>query len=219
VNLSHDILSSRLREEIADFPHRKVGAGESLILYRPASPSVFWVRTGIFKVGSFTSAGQEDLRYLVKEGSLFGELAIMDKVEPEDFAVAITDAEICEISLSQLNLILQKEPRLRIGIMNLMRERLDLTEKRLQSLIFKASGDRVLAFLEEYIREFGKLTEDKLTLPNYLSHSDIALFTSTSRQTVNRIFNQLKKEGVLNYDKQYLWTQKDNFERFFISIK
>ncbi|MEO0894868.1 MAG: Crp/Fnr family transcriptional regulator [Bacteroidota bacterium] len=196
-----EVIKEALETVIGRTPSRIFDSGESWGLFREDQPCVYWIQSGLVKVGCYTQSGQEDFRYLVKGESLIGELAVFDKVSPEEFAIAVETTCVHEISVQELSKIFIKEPFLQKWIMELMRYRLGLLEKRLQSVLFKPSKVRVLDFLREYLLEFGECDEGIISIPNYLSHTDIALFTSTSRQTVNRVLNELRKSGILSYDK------------------
>jgi CRP/FNR family cyclic AMP-dependent transcriptional regulator len=48
----------------------------------------------------------------------------------------------------------------------------------------------------------GNRIGDKIVLNNYLTHSDIAGFISTSRQSVNVLLNELRDSGMLFYNRK-----------------
>jgi CRP-like cAMP-binding protein len=48
----------------------------------------------------------------------------------------------------------------------------------------------------------GSLIGNKIVLPNYLTHSDIAGFIATSRQSVNVLLNELRDSGLLCYNRK-----------------
>lgn len=198
-----------LGDEILQLPSRWIEAGKSWNLFGSAETTVYWIKSGVVKVGCYTPEGMEDLRLLVKGQTMIGEMAVLGTISPDDFAVAVTDCEICEINAARLSELLASNEEFQQWLMELMRSRLACLEKRLQAVLFKPSRQRVLDFLYRYVIGFGQLNKGLYEVPSYLSHTDIAQFTSTSRQTVNRVFNQLRKDGILDYDKEFLWVEEN----------
>lgn len=209
MSLPREIPVKALGDEILQLPSHKYKAGKNWNLFETPEPKVYWIKSGIVKVGCFTAEGLEDLRFLVKGQTMIGEMAVLGTANPDDFAVAVTDCEICEIDALTLSKLLAYNDDFQRWLMELMRSRLSFLEKRLQAVLFKPSKDRVLEFLHNFILEFGYLKNGLFEVPSLLSHTDIAQFTSTSRQTVNRVFNQLRKDQTLDYDKEFLWIEED----------
>ncbi|MCI4666559.1 MAG: Crp/Fnr family transcriptional regulator [Bacteroidia bacterium] len=215
MSLNQNIPAEVLSDEISQLPTRTYHAGRNWNLFGSSDNKVYWLKSGIVKVGCYTSEGIEDLRFLIQGQTMLGEMAVLGNGNPDDFAIAITDCQICEIDAITLSKLLSYNPDFQVWLMELMRTRLALLEKRLQAILFQPSKDRVLSFLQDYFLEFGQVENNMLRVPSYLSHTDIAQFTSTSRQTVNRVLNQLRKEGLLDYDKETLWIAQDNLSRMF----
>ena len=54
------------------------------------------------------------------------------------------------------------------------------------------------------IKKFGKLTKHNIIIPFYLSHYTLGTITGSQRVTINRIMNNLKKNNIINYNKQQI---------------
>lgn len=213
MSLQKEIPVKVLGEEIHRLPSHAYPAGKSWNLFGNSANKVYWIKSGVVKVGCFTPEGMEDLRFLVKGQTIIGEMAVLGNTNSDDFAVAITECEVCEIDVPTLAQILAYNEAFQHWLMDLMRTRLSFLEKRLQSVLFKPSRLRVLEFLHAFILDFGELKAGYYEVPSHLSHTDIAQFTSTSRQTVNRLFNQLRKRQILEYDKEFIRVPESCLER------
>ncbi|MEP6846802.1 MAG: helix-turn-helix domain-containing protein, partial [Panacibacter sp.] len=71
---------------------------------------------------------------------------------------------------------------------------------------------RLIRFIRNWARTDGSRMGNKIVLNNYLTHSDIAAVISTSRQSVNVLFNELRDSGLIFYDRkkielddQFIW--------------
>jgi CRP/FNR family transcriptional regulator len=80
--------------------------------------------------------------------------------------------------------------------------KLQRLEHRHADLVFLDAKDRLIRFIKNWARTDGKSMGDKIVLSNYLTHSDIAGFISTSRQSVNMLLNELRSSGLLHYNRK-----------------
>lgn len=187
-------------------PMNRYKKGDLVMFPDADDPYISFLKKGTVKVGSYTEAGYEDLKYLVKEGHIFGELALVGKENPDEFAIAVEECLICRIEVPTMRLLMDRNPNLKDALLQLMGERINKLEKRLESILFKTSRTRIADFLIDYIREFGKKEDDgTIRVRNNLTFTDIARLTSTSRQTVNMMMSELRKEGILDYDREWIW--------------
>jgi len=80
--------------------------------------------------------------------------------------------------------------------------KLQRLENRHADLVFHDTKDRLIRFIKNWARTDGNRKGDKIILNNYLTHSDIAGFISTSRQSVNMLLNELRTSGLLYYNRK-----------------
>src|SRR5258708_5960779 len=77
-------------------------------------------------------------------------------------------------------------------------------ENRHADLVFLDTKDRLIRFIKNWARSDGNRIGDKIILNNYLTHSDIAGFIATSRQSVNMLLNELRSSGLLCYNRKHI---------------
>jgi CRP-like cAMP-binding protein len=82
--------------------------------------------------------------------------------------------------------------------------KLSKLERRVESLVFKDVRQRLVEFLVEIAQERGKALEGRTELELKLTHKDIASLIGTSRQTVTSLLNELREEGLIDFDRKNL---------------
>jgi CRP/FNR family cyclic AMP-dependent transcriptional regulator len=82
--------------------------------------------------------------------------------------------------------------------------KLQKLENRHADLVFRDTKDRLINFIKHWARTDGSHMGDKIVLNNYLTHSDIAGFIATSRQSVNMLLNELRSSGLLRYNRKHI---------------
>ena len=79
-----------------------------------------------------------------------------------------------------------------------------LTEKRLESMVFKNSRTRIVEFLHSLGKEQGQRVGYETLVRNFFTHQEIADLTGTSRQTVTTTLNELRNQNIITFNRRRL---------------
>lgn len=198
------VLSKREKMDLAERVIDKYYKKDDPIMFPYNSQkTIYMLKKGIVKVGNYTENGEENLKYVLNSGSVFGEMALSDG-NAKDFAVAAEDCIVCSMDVAGMQEMMMRNKAFNTAIYKLIGFRLRKIEGKLSSVMFKDSSTRIAEFMEELGRDFGKQKDGALVFKNFLTHKDIARLTFTSRQTVSSVLNKLKRNGVLDYDERYV---------------
>ncbi|MGI9541654.1 MAG: Crp/Fnr family transcriptional regulator [Cyclobacteriaceae bacterium] len=178
--------------------------GQIIYLPEDVEDTIYFLKKGKVKISKSAPNGRELIIYLLHPGEIFGELALADPGKRDEKAEVMDDAIICGISVTDLEPILAKNPKLNLRITKLIGLRLKKIEHRLECLYFKSGNQRIKDFIIELADNYGRAiglgfeTEVKL----HLTHSDIAKLTATSRQAVSTVLSKLEKENTISYNRR-----------------
>ena len=177
--------------------------GQAIELNDTHKNSVFFLKKGSVKIVNTTNG---TVKYVVKRGNIFGELALYNKeAATEELAYALEDCIICYIESEQMEDLMEKHKSLKNGVLKIYGLRIQKLERRLHDLLYKDSTTRIKEFITDYLEEFGEINENGRSIAkNLLSHKEIANLTNTSRQTVSNVLSTMRKEGVIDYNVQFI---------------
>ncbi len=182
--------------EIFEMDH--INKGEEIKLNDCTKKSVFFLKKGTIKI---VDTNNSFVKYLVKRGNLFGELALFeDKNNGNEIAYALEDSIVCYIDSKQMLTLMDEHKSLKNGVLKIYGNRIKRLERKLSDLLYKDSATRIEDFIIDYLKEFGEEEDQKYIAKNLLSHKEIANLTNTSRQTVSNVLSNLRKEGVIDYN-------------------
>lgn len=165
---------------------------------------VYFLKKGTIKIVSLYENGEELIKEVIKEGDIFGILGLLQGESNNDHAVAMEDSIVCIIDAETLKEMMEENRQLNNYIFKLAGLRIQKLERKLESLIYKNAESRIQEFIKDYIMKFGKPEHDFFVAKHLLSDGDIGKLTSTSRQTVNKILNRLKREEIIDFDRNHL---------------
>jgi CRP/FNR family transcriptional regulator len=184
-----------------------ISKGSSIELKNEHINSIFFLKRGSVKI---VNTVNNTVKYIVKRGNIFGELGIYNKeAAMEEKAYALEDSVICYIESDKMEELMEKHKSLKNGVLKIYGLRIQKLERRLHDLLYKDSATRIKEFILDYLEEFGETNEEgKLMAKNLLSHKEIANLTNTSRQTVSNIMSSMRKEGIIDYNSQFIISLK-----------
>jgi len=158
------------------------------------------------KISKYSENGNEIILAILGPGEIFGELAITGQNAGDEVAEIVEDSIICELSTEDMRQMLETNPKFNLQITKLIGLKFKKIQNRLESLYFRSAPDRIREFIKELATEHGEKTgkENETAVKLNLTHEDIAKLTATTRQTVTSVFNELEKQGIIEYSRKQI---------------
>jgi CRP/FNR family transcriptional regulator, cyclic AMP receptor protein len=164
---------------------------------------LFFLVKGKVKLTELDEFSNELVKDILSEGEIFGDLELEGAPGDEEFAEALTaNTIVCYFHVNDFKKILEANPILALNYVKKVSSKLKHVENRHADLVFRDAKARLIRFIKNWARKDGSKVGDKIVLDNYLTHSDIAGFISTSRQSVNVLLNELRDSGLLFYNRK-----------------
>ncbi|MBZ0201371.1 MAG: Crp/Fnr family transcriptional regulator [Ignavibacteriaceae bacterium] len=181
------------------------------------SSSIFFLKAGRVKITKYSSDGTEKILTIINPGEIFGEMSYLDETERTDYAVAVESSIICSINKNELEAFIEKNPELNLRLTKILGLKLKSFSERVEDLIFKDADQRVASFILRYTEKNGKTVGNQIFVKPFLKHQNIGELTACSRQTVNYIMTDLRKKGIIDFDRNKLVVNDINKLRAIIT--
>ncbi|NLP58752.1 Crp/Fnr family transcriptional regulator [Lutibacter sp. B1] len=166
---------------------------------------VYLINEGKVKLGYYTESGEEIVKAILSKGEVFGEKAILGEVKRNEFAQSINNnTSICPIDSNTLQNLILDNKKFALGFYKFINFRIKKLERQLQLLLFKDTKTRFLEFINELSEEFG-ITPNKtnyILIQHPYTQKDMSTLIGTSRPTLNIIMNELKEDGIIDFDRK-----------------
>lgn len=174
-------------------------------IYKINDPAehVYFLVKGNIKIGANSLNGKEVIKAIIHPEATFGEMSIFGEETRESFAICIeNDTKVLEMSKVNFIELMENYPALANNVIRILSKKLHFAEKRIESLVFKDARERIIDFLKDSAKNFGKQIGYEMLLKHSLTQQDIANFTGTSRQTVTSVLNDLKKSNQIYFKRR-----------------
>ena len=168
-----------------------------VLFHEDAMPAgIYCINAGKVKLHKMGSDGKEQIIRLVKPGDIIGYRALMSDTAYSASATALEDATVCHIPRDVFFNILSDNNSVSGGLMKLLCENLEESEKKLTEMAYKPVRERLAEALLLLLKTYGDETdEEPFTIA--LSREDLASLVGTAKETVIRLLSQFKEEKIV----------------------
>jgi CRP/FNR family cyclic AMP-dependent transcriptional regulator len=198
-NLSEDRIKSLCQSIKIKTAYR----GETITYGDAAYSKIYFLVKGKVKIIDTDVSGNDLIRDILMDGDIFGDLTLEGNPSVDECAEALTvNTTVFFFNIADFKKVLEDNPILTLNYARKVSSKLKKLEGRHADLVFRDAKSRLVRFIKDWAQVDGNRMGDKIILNNYLTHSDIASVISTSRQSVNVLFNELRDSGKLFYNRQ-----------------
>lgn len=204
---NHPMLSMLSEQKLAEASGlakiKTVYRGEQIGYGDGGYTRVHFLVKGKVKITDNSDADNDLIKDILTEPDIFGDLGLEGQLSRYESAEALTaNTIICSFHVSDFKRILEDNPLMALNYAKKVNSKLQRLENRHADLVFLDTKDRLIRFIKNWAKTDGNRMGDKIILNNYLTHSDIAGFIATSRQSVNMLLNELRSSGLLHYNRK-----------------
>lgn len=200
-------LFARLQDDdvaqLAALAHPKTFPKDHLLFERGDEGSEFLIVThGRLKLILLNEDGRELTLTILGPYQSFGEVSLLDDAPRSASAVALSELRVLSISKRDFRGLLEKNPRVSLGLLTAMGRRLrDLTEDT-AGLIFLDVYQRVARKILALMNAIGVKTDRGCEIPQRLTHQEMANLVGATRETVTKVLNDLEARGIIGIEKK-----------------
>lgn len=168
-------------------------------LFRIADPlvSLYIARDGAFKTVSLSEQGEEQIVGFHLPGELIGLDALGHGVHRCE-AIALTNANVCEVPLTQLTAVAAQLPRLQQQLLRVIGQGMGRDQDHLNMLVKRQANERIALFLHGLSERYQLIGQSALQFKLPMSREDIANYLGLALETVSRGFTRLQEDGVIS---------------------
>jgi CRP/FNR family transcriptional regulator, cyclic AMP receptor protein len=203
------IATTRLQHQdpLEFLPRKRVQEfAKGRLIYGVEKPSsgLYVVILGRVKVSTTADDGGETVSRMVRAEGFFGESCLLEPSDRKDSATALDDVALMSWSRAEVELQIEREPRLGIALSQyIVRQCLELQD-RIESRATRKTLERVMLALLQLAADLGTPTTEGATRVASLTQQTIAEFVGTSREVVTFQMNRLRRLGLCRYSRKFI---------------
>ena len=175
-----------------------LNAGDCLFTAGDQGDGCYRLNQGVLKVSLASPQGGERIIAILSQGSIVGDLAMIDGLPRSASIVALTNCELQFISRATFQDCARRHPEIHEFLVALLARRLLETDDTIAVLAFLTAKGRVAHALLELAEALGEKTSSgRVVIPYMIHQKDLAALAGVARENTNRILRNWQKRKLL----------------------
>ncbi len=176
---------------------RSFSKNEVILHEENSNDFMYIILEGEAKVVQTTDAGKDIIITVHQSGDFFGELSLIDGKTAPAAVFATKNSVTAIISKKDFYSLLLSQDKILKNLLQILCSRLRESMKKIQLLNFSNAAQRVKMLFLLLAESYGGKTAAGTVLNIRLIHQNIADMTGLTRETVTRILDKWRKEGLI----------------------
>ncbi|WP_239616020.1 Crp/Fnr family transcriptional regulator [Cohnella mopanensis] len=178
----------------------RVQVGGFLFWEGDDTENLYYIRSGRVKLRKSTEDGKEYILTILQAGDLICENIIgSDTLQYSYTAEVVEQAEIGVISRYSLEALLHHNIDLALSFMSWMSLSQRVTQSKFRDLLLFGKPGALASTLIRLSNSYGVMESYGIRIDMKLTHSELADFIGATRESVNRMLNEFKEQGILDF--------------------
>lgn len=178
---------------------KKFEKGTYLFQDGDAIKGIYIIRSGKVQIGKVTPDGRELTLKICGPGQLVGEVTVFSAESKYMLdAKAIEDVSCAKIAINDLEEALLHDAKLAAAFMRWMGIDQQKTQTKFRDLLLHGKKGALYSTLIRLSNSYGVQKKDGVLIDLHLTNQELANFCGMTREVVNRMLSELKKQGVVS---------------------
>jgi CRP-like cAMP-binding protein len=206
VPLFHELSDHELDSLVAISQVRNYKPRTFLFMQGDPIEYVFFIHSGTVKIHKTDVSGKEQIVSILQTGEMFPHVGFFRKGTYPAHAEIVEEAVLIEIPIAEFEQTLIRYPELSMKLFRVMGEKIIDLQNRLEEQILHNTYEQIVLLLLRLTKSNAIQQGDYYRLTAHFTNRELANMIGTSRETVSRTINQLKRKDLikLNDDGFYL---------------
>lgn len=193
---------------------RKISKGN--FLFQEGSPAneLYIILEGKIQISKMIPDGRELTLRLASEGDLIGELTLFCHSQKHSLnAKVVESGEVAVIFRNELEKKLGENHTIALEFMKWLSQENRKSQAKFRDLVLHGKKGALYSTLIRLANSYGKKVNQEIIIDTQLTNQELANFCGTSREVVNRLLSELRKNNVISIDKGIITIHDVNYLR------
>lgn len=206
----NETVSVELQRLFESIYHLKnVSKGQFLFQEQETATELFLVKHGKIQVNKIMADGRELTLRLCSTGEIVGELALYSNTNKHtQNAKVIEDGVVAVIYKDELEKLLSTKPELSSEFMRWILLHYRKTNARFKDVVVHGKKGALYSTLIRLSNSYGIKTKNGIQIDHVFTNQELANFCGSSREVINRMLSDLKKNNIISMNDGKIVIQK-----------
>ncbi|PRX41489.1 transcriptional regulator [Planifilum fimeticola] len=176
------------------------------LIFAEGSPreAVYFIVDGLVKAFKVDANGHEQIVSLLAKGDMFPHTGFFDQSPYPANAEAVKPTRVFAIPIQSFEQLLLSTPTIAVKVLRVLGAKIRELQEKLQELTYQDVRHRICAILLRLAETHGTTQDGTVVLRLPVTHQDLASMAGTTRESVNRMLNDLRRQRILEMNRNHI---------------
>ncbi len=196
----------KMEDHLKEKPNDTLKKHEFLFMEQDPCSEIILIDKGKVKIGHYDQDGNETVISFLGRGEILGQMALLGQTKHRAFAQVMEDGtQVCRMKVQKARELKRDYMPFALEINRRIGDHVRKLERRIELLMCKDIRTRMLEFLDDLGRDYGRERDGGIWISHNLTQTDIADLLGTSRKSASLCLNDLEKEGLIQFDRKHIF--------------
>ncbi|MFB4167020.1 Crp/Fnr family transcriptional regulator [Virgibacillus sp. JSM 102003] len=202
---------------MANSKQMSVKKGEFIFEEGSTADHLFFIQQGEVRIFKNLGSNKDITIFTRNINDGFGEIGIFSGNYYSNSAKALQDSKLYSITRHEIEDVLAQNGRIGLHFTRWVAENLEASKAKMRDYIAFGSEGAVASVFVRYSNTCGVVTPEGIELTDPIMIQDISKHIAVSRETVSRIVNKWKDQGIIdNQNKHFILKDMNYFRRLLV---
>lgn len=167
--------------------------------------AVFFIHSGTIKTFKIAQDGKEQIINFLQAGDMFPHVGFFEETPYPATAEVMSEAVLFMIRIDDFNHFMLHHPEIAMKVMKILGRKISALTQRIQEMNSQNVQHRVIHALIRLAHEKGEQDTNEVFIDMPITNQDMANIVGSSRETINRVFNHLKKLDLIQVSRKGIY--------------
>lgn len=201
---------------------KRIAVQKGNVVFREGDPAklLYFIERGEVRIYKDMGRNKEITIFTRVADDGFGEIGIFSGKYYSNTAKASKDSILYSIEKDQIEMIISQNGMLGLHFTRWVAESLEASKAKIRDFLAFGSEGAVASVFVRYSNMYGVVTKEGIRITEPIMIQDVSKHIGISRETVSRIVNKWKDQGILINDNKYFFIKDmDYFEKLLVCEK
>ncbi|SDZ00954.1 CRP/FNR family transcriptional regulator, anaerobic regulatory protein [Evansella caseinilytica] len=190
-----------------------VRSGQVLFYEGEDAKHIFLIREGQVRLSKMTIDNKKFFLHLKQKHDIVGEFSLFNEMSLSMTAEVVTDSRLVRFDQKNLEALFTQHGDIAVSFIKLFAKNTQSTQAKFSDLLLYGKTGAFYSILIRFSNSYGVNHKDGILIDIKLTNQDLAYFIGTTRETVNRMLNDLKKDNIISVRNGYIIIHQIDFLR------
>lgn len=177
---------------------------------------IYLVRRGQVSLSKMTQDGKEFAVHLKQKDELVGEVGLFNEMSISVTAKIVEKSELVRFERKQLEELFCENGQIAMAFMKWFTRHTQSTQAKFRDLLLCGKTGAIYSILIRFCNSYGIEHKSGTKINVNLTNQELANFIGATRESVNRLLNDLKKENIIELENGYIIVKELQFLKDYL---